>query len=472
MIPLFELFPQEAYYFMYAQHPALSYFDHPPMVAVFISIMTTILGKSVFGLRFGALLVTFISQVLFYKTARLLYDKKISQRITLVMASSLLISNISLIFTPDVPLLLTWTGVLYALIQAIFKEKKYFWIIAGVFMGLAFDSKYTGAATQMGLVAFLILSKNHRKLLLTPYPYLALLTAHLVMLPVYIWNGQNDWVSFAFQSTTHTGPSSLKFKPQFLVALVATQTALVGLPLLILLFKWTGTTIQKMATRIKKPLTFFSALSDSELFLTLFFIPLFLGFFMLSFTTLVKPNWITPAYLAGMLLVAPLLSKKFMKWQFIFVGVLHIVAVIYLVTMFYPIKSDDTCIGWKDLGHYVEQYATHTPEIFIFSTDGYKTSAELRFYTNISVYSKEIIGKPALQFDYIGTNINSLIGKDALYIDSSPRNLSPQKRETINSDVSGKFDSTVQLNPIIIENKFGIQRVFHIYHCYNYLGIN
>ena len=27
------LIPEEAYYWMYAQHPALSYFDHPPMVS-------------------------------------------------------------------------------------------------------------------------------------------------------------------------------------------------------------------------------------------------------------------------------------------------------------------------------------------------------------------------------------------------------------------------------------------------------
>ena len=28
-----DLSPQEAYYWNYARHPALSYFDHPPMVA-------------------------------------------------------------------------------------------------------------------------------------------------------------------------------------------------------------------------------------------------------------------------------------------------------------------------------------------------------------------------------------------------------------------------------------------------------
>ena len=31
VLPAFELVPQEAYYAYYAGHPALSYFDHPPL---------------------------------------------------------------------------------------------------------------------------------------------------------------------------------------------------------------------------------------------------------------------------------------------------------------------------------------------------------------------------------------------------------------------------------------------------------
>jgi hypothetical protein len=30
---LIDLAPQETYYWNYAEHPALSYFDHPPMIA-------------------------------------------------------------------------------------------------------------------------------------------------------------------------------------------------------------------------------------------------------------------------------------------------------------------------------------------------------------------------------------------------------------------------------------------------------
>lgn len=465
LIPLFELFPQEAYYFFYSQNPSLSYFDHPPMVALLIGLSTSLLGPSVWGIRLGALVYTFLTQILFYKTARLLLDEQSSQRITLIMAATIMVSTLSLISTPDVALVLTWCGTLYALVQAIFKDRKVFWILAGICMGLAFDSKYTGAALQIGLLLFLVTSTTYRKLLLTPYPYLSLVLAQLVMAPVYIWNMQHDWASFAFQSTTHT-KSALSFRPQYLLALLATQAALVGPPLLVLFFRWIGATTSQMV-RSRRPLM---VLTEQQLFLVLFFVPLFLGFFALSLTSLVKPNWIMPAYLSGMILVAPMLSERFMKAQVAFVVVLHLLAIVYLGTLFYPIKSDDTCIGWKALGERVEQELTVQPELFVFAADGYKTSAELRFYTGREIFSENILGNPALHFDFIGTDTDALIGRDALFIDSDPHLSTQGKKGSVEPLVEQKFNSVEELDPLIVTNRFGIQRIFHLYRCRGYLG--
>ncbi len=58
---------------------------------------------------------------------------------------------------------------------------------------------------------------------------------------------------------------------------------------------------------------------------------------------------------------------------------------------------------------------------FIFAADDYKTSAVLNFYLDEMVYSKNIVGQKALQFDFIGSNLRELNGKDAIFIDSNPR---------------------------------------------------
>jgi dolichol-phosphate mannosyltransferase len=49
-----ELMEQEAYYWVYAQHPSLSYLDHPPLVALLIWLGTAVFGTSEFGVRVGA----------------------------------------------------------------------------------------------------------------------------------------------------------------------------------------------------------------------------------------------------------------------------------------------------------------------------------------------------------------------------------------------------------------------------------
>src|SRR4030095_7415746 len=47
--------PQEAYYWTYAKHLDLSYFDHPPMVAWLIAAGTAAFGDGRLGLRAGTL---------------------------------------------------------------------------------------------------------------------------------------------------------------------------------------------------------------------------------------------------------------------------------------------------------------------------------------------------------------------------------------------------------------------------------
>lgn len=45
----------EAYYWMWGQHPGLSYFDHPPFHAWLLGISDFVFGRSLFGLRWMTL---------------------------------------------------------------------------------------------------------------------------------------------------------------------------------------------------------------------------------------------------------------------------------------------------------------------------------------------------------------------------------------------------------------------------------
>src|SRR5215475_12417634 len=70
------LSPQEAYYWNYAMHPALSYLDHPPMVAWVIRAGTLLLGNSEIGVRIGGLLLVVVSTWVIYALGRLWFSRR------------------------------------------------------------------------------------------------------------------------------------------------------------------------------------------------------------------------------------------------------------------------------------------------------------------------------------------------------------------------------------------------------------
>src|SRR5690606_15229161 len=104
-----ELMPQEAYYFFYAEHLALSYFDHPPLLAWALWGMSQLFGKTVFTLRATAFLMTAGTLLsLWWLSGRFLSGSR--RRLALLLFGVTgLTTVLGLVSTPDVPLLLFWT---------------------------------------------------------------------------------------------------------------------------------------------------------------------------------------------------------------------------------------------------------------------------------------------------------------------------------------------------------------------------
>jgi len=159
------LLPQDAYYYFYSEHLALSYFDHPPMIAYILKIFTAIFGISVHAVKLADFTITLFSLYSFYYLGKLLFSKRVAQISFILFGSTVLVTLISIISTPDVPLILFWTLSLIMLYKALFEHKTIYWILAGIMMGIAFDSKYTALFLPLGTLLFLLLSRSHRKYL-------------------------------------------------------------------------------------------------------------------------------------------------------------------------------------------------------------------------------------------------------------------------------------------------------------------
>ncbi|MGY4284993.1 hypothetical protein ACVWXO_004213 [Bradyrhizobium sp. LM2.7] len=59
-----ELRTDEAYYWTWSKETALSFLDHPPMIAWFIRFGTAIFGDTTLGVRFGGILAMLVTQLL------------------------------------------------------------------------------------------------------------------------------------------------------------------------------------------------------------------------------------------------------------------------------------------------------------------------------------------------------------------------------------------------------------------------
>ncbi|WP_159442196.1 ArnT family glycosyltransferase [Chitinophaga niabensis] len=448
------LMPQDAYYYFYGEHPALSYYDHPPAIAWLLKAFTTILGNKAYAVKLADSVTTLGTMIAFYHLCLHFLSRQKAANAFVVMFSTLMVTILSLISTPDVPLMLCWTLSLLFLYRAVFLERKVYWLLAGIMMGLAFDSKYTAVFLPAGLLWFLVISARYRKWLLSPWLWAALLLMIAASSPVIIWNIQHDMASFRFQSTGRA--EGIEVRPLDVLGVIGHQAAIL-MPVLffslwVLLYK----TIRRK----------FKKVSPEQLFLLSFFLPLFLLFFLISPIYWVKINWMMPAYISGIIWANIYLSAKYIRWQQIIALIVHLALAIELVFYPVPVHSDDVWLGWGEMADSVRSLKKQYPQDFIFSADDYKTSAVLNFYLDEMVYGQNILGRKALQFDYIGTNVNDLAGRNALFINSEIGDATDENRFT---DTLRKYFTTVQpLPPIVVRGYGKVIREFQVYRCLEY----
>ena len=462
LLPFMGLMPQDAYYYLYGQNLSLSYFDHPGMIGYLLRIFTDLFGQSIFVVKFADFLITSLTIISFYKLASYFLSKQKLQRAILLLTSTIFISILSFNSTPDVPLLLFWTLSLICLYKAIFEEKKWFWVLGGIAMGLAFNSKYTALLLQIGLIGFLIFSNKYRKLFFSPWFWTSILLSILITYPVWYWNFQNEFASFVFQSSERTSSiSEFKISPKNFFGAIGHQMFLLIPILFLVIGVITYKYLKRALLKLKIP-------QAKTLFLLAFFIPTFVGFFSLTPIYWVKLNWMMPSYITGIIIAGMFINKRLLKTQLIISIAFHVLAGLQILFYIVPIKSDDTWVGWNELAIETKKLQKKYPNTFVFSNDNYKTSACLNFYMNEKVYAQNIIGLPALHFDYLKDNLATLNTKNALFIDSDKRFKNDAKKGNQHPLLKKYFDKVIELEPIIITINDRKVRKFWVFYCSNY----
>ncbi|MCX5615936.1 glycosyltransferase family 39 protein [Bombella sp. TMW 2.2559] len=224
------LVPDEAYYWLWSRHLQWGYLDHPFMIALWIRAGTFLWGDTPFGVRFCGLMGFGLAMFWLCQASGRFFPHRrdVGLRAVLLLNVTVM-AGIGLVpATPDVPLFmflcLSLWGFSRALsVQGQAKASWGWWMLCGVSLGLAADSKYTAVLFGAGLAGFVLF--GGRALWRSAGPWLGGSCALVAVLPTLIWNADHGWAGLLKQ-----GGRASQWHPeragQFLGELLAGQLAL------------------------------------------------------------------------------------------------------------------------------------------------------------------------------------------------------------------------------------------------------
>lgn len=204
----------EGYYWMWGQHPALSYFDHPPLQAWLQGLSHAILGRSTFALRWMTWAALAVELWIFYDVARRLAGdawRVVFLRSTAVFLASPLFGFFGTLAFHDYLLvaLVMASGYLFIRFFTDVEEGKRGQNLelfgAAALLGLATLTKYNGAFLGIGVALAVLVRPNLWRLLLDWRLYTAALLAVALQVPVVMWNFENGYASLLYQFGSRHG---------------------------------------------------------------------------------------------------------------------------------------------------------------------------------------------------------------------------------------------------------------------------
>jgi len=471
-IGFLDLPPDEAYYWDWSRNLGLSYYDHPPMVAYFISLFTLLGRNSEFFTRLSCVVLIFLMTIIAYRLGKDIFGDERAGLLSAFLVNIVPGHAIgAVIVTPDTPQGFFWVLGLYFVYKAISTSKEFWWYLVGVALGFGLLSKYTMLLFVPSIFLFLLLSKDNRKWLMRKEPYLALIIGLVVFSPVIIWNFKHDWISFNFQ---FTHGFSKKENPgmKYFLDYIGGQMGIVS-PFVFI--AWLYTMAKSLYLGLKRQ-------NANLLLLFCASAPVFLFFAVISLRTKVEGNWPGMAYFSGLIAMTglSLLSlsrgkkrKLHVAWLIIVFSsslllttVAHVQAIYPLLPI--PLKDDPTSAlhGWREMGLEVNKVLHEMPKeipTFILG-HRHQVVGELAFYTESQRYPVyEVSWEGRFNQYNIWNDFSTRLGNNAVLVSEQSYGES--------SFVTAVFDRIEESRCLTIKrNGFPIRSIY-IYKCYNFKGL-
>lgn len=381
----YNLFSEEAQYWLWSKHPDWAYYSKPPLIAWVNFATSSVFGNHELVIRLTALAFGAATLYALYKVSWLLFaDKLLAHLATMILSIMPYFMLASTFFTTDSLLLFFWVSSFYFFLKALQYNTLRYWLLTGLGFGLGCLSKQAMLFFLLFLLVPFFLPDGKRYL---PGQALVLLLVLAFHLPVFWWNYQHNWIMQ--RHLLHLAGAESKTVPAHAAKHLAELIGgfiLMNSPFFLLFL------LRTLSFRFRP----FPAADKQKL--TLLFIPTIgslLLFSGVAFARRIEVNWYNIGCLLLPIGMAYLVvqEKRFLQasiafcltsacWLFFLYPVLQDYTGL---SRFVPVRRDGLkrLAGWQQLGQQVRLLSARHADLAPFQVAGidYQVASELAFYS-------------------------------------------------------------------------------------------
>ena len=130
-------------------------------------------GDTELGVRLVSILLALPMSFAVYRAAAILFGGvRVAATATILLNVTLMVAVGTLIVTPDAPLLVASSFVLFFLAKVLETGRGVWWLAVGAAIGAALLSKYTALFFGPAILIWLVAVPKLRRWLISPWPYL------------------------------------------------------------------------------------------------------------------------------------------------------------------------------------------------------------------------------------------------------------------------------------------------------------
>ena len=388
-----DLVPDEAYFWVWSKHFALSYRDKGPLVAWTIAVGTHLFGDTVFGVRFFAVLLSAGTAFQLFRLAERLYDDRTALWSVVVAAVIPLFAVGSILMTIDPLSVFFWAWGTNLAWVAFETGKIRYWVLLGLAVAIGFLAKFINVVQLVGVGLFLCWSRPHRHFLFSRQSLATLFAFGVSSSPVFWWNMQTGWLHVEALHERSGIQHSFGIHPweflQYLGGIFAVVSPLIMAGILVAAIGlWRS---EGDEPRVKH--------------LVSQFLPVQVMYLILGLNSKGEPNWIAPSLITGIVMLVVFwrqLMARNPTWRLVAgfalglslvtAAFLHIVIFLRLPLKYDPLRRAE---GWLDFAQHVEKARQATHPNFLIGNDRVPASM-MQFYLSdhpVTYVQPEAYGK-------------------------------------------------------------------------------